>query len=132
MPAIEFRPGKKVVDPEFDAVLAQAVERARLEPSNPEAHYALATYYWEKAYRDFTLPAADKTRFVEQGHQALDQALELNPNYFEALTYKNLLLRVQAILEPDPERRAALLREADALRDKAQEIRRLTPGTSRP
>ena len=58
------------------------------------------------------------------------KAIRLNPNYFEALTYKNLLLRMQADLEKDSERREALLREADALRDKAQEIRKttLTPG----
>jgi hypothetical protein len=56
--------------------------------------------------------------------QAIDEGIKLNPNYFEALTYKNLLLRVKANLETDPALREGLLREADALRDKAQEIRK--------
>ena len=30
--------------------------RAQQEPTNPEAHYTIATYYWEKAYRDLWAP----------------------------------------------------------------------------
>jgi predicted Zn-dependent protease len=96
--------------------------RAQQEPTNPEAHYTIATYYWEKAYRDFTTPEADKVKYVQQGIVAVDQAIKLKPDYFEALTYKNLLLRVQATLEKNPARQQALLKEANEFRDKAQEI----------
>ena len=41
----------------------------------------------------------------------------------EALVYKNLLLRSQALLEPDPAAQKALIAEADQLRDRAIEIR---------
>jgi tetratricopeptide (TPR) repeat protein len=97
--------------------------RTKQEPNNPEAHYTVATYYWEKAYRDFTTPEADKIKFVQQGIVAIDEAIRLNPKYFEALTYKNLLLRVQANLEKNPARQQALLREANEWRDKAQQVR---------
>jgi tetratricopeptide (TPR) repeat protein len=97
--------------------------RTKQEPTNPEAHYTVATYYWEKAYRDFTTPEADKVKFVQQGLAAIDQAIKLNPSYFEALTYKNLLLRVQANLEKNPARQQELLKEANKFRDMAQEIR---------
>jgi tetratricopeptide (TPR) repeat protein len=97
--------------------------RTEHEPTNPEAHYTVATYYWEKAYRDFTTPEADKVKFVQQGIQAVDEAIKLNPSYFEALTYKNLLLRVQANLEKNPARQQELLREANKFRDMAQDIR---------
>ena len=40
----------------------------------------------------------------------------------EALTYKNLLLRLQANLEKDPAKQPALLKEADKLRDQALEL----------
>ena len=30
------------------------------EPNNPEAFYTMATYYWDKAYRDFSLSDAEK------------------------------------------------------------------------
>jgi tetratricopeptide (TPR) repeat protein len=108
---------------EFDKTMEALHARAKQEPNNPEAYYTIATYYWEKAYRDFTIPQADKIRFVKEGLTAIDKAIELKPDYFEALTYKNLLLRVQANLEKDPKVQQALLREADQYRDRAQEIR---------
>src|SRR4030095_3247523 len=97
--------------------------RAKQEPTNPEAHYTIATYFWEKAYRDFTTPEADKVRFVKQVLEAVNEPIKLNPKYFEALTYKNLLLRVQANLEKNPARQQELLKEANQWRDKAQELR---------
>ena len=42
---------------------------------------------------------------VKSGMAAIDKALEIRPDYFEALTYKNLLLRQQALLE-QPARRS--------------------------
>jgi tetratricopeptide (TPR) repeat protein len=108
---------------EFAKTMEALNARAAQEPKNPEAHYTIATYYWEKAYRDFTTPEPDKIKFVQQGIQAVDKAIELNPNYFEALTYKNLLLRVQANLEKNPARQQQLLREANEWRDKAQDVR---------
>jgi tetratricopeptide (TPR) repeat protein len=109
---------------QFDKTMEALHARAEKEPNNPEAHYMIATYYWEKAYRDFTTPQADKVRFVQQGLEAVNKAIELKPDYVEALTYKNLLLRVQANLEKDPKVQQALLREADQFRDRATEIQR--------
>jgi len=108
---------------EFSKTMDALYARAKQEPNNPEAHYTIATYYWEKAYRDFTTPEADKVKFVKQGLESVDEAIKLNPNYFEALTYKNLLLRVQANLEKNPAKQQELLKEANQWRDKAQEVR---------
>ena len=85
--------------------------RAEREPNNPEAFYTIATYYWEKAYRDFTTSEADKMKFVAAGIEAIDKAIKLKSDYFEALTYKNLLLRVQANLEKNPARQQACSRK---------------------
>ena len=109
---------------DFEKTMEALHARAEREPNNPEAHYMIATYYWEKAYRDFTTPQADKVRFVQEGHEAVDKAIELKSDYVEALTYKNLLLRVQANLEKDPNRQQQLLREADQFRDRATEIQK--------
>ena len=46
------------------------------------------------------------------------------PDYFEALTYKNLLLRSEALLEKDPAKQQQLIKQADQLRDKAQELQK--------
>jgi len=53
----------------------------------------------------------------------IDRALQLKPEYLEALTYKNLLLRLQANLESDPEAQKALIAEADQLRDEAIKLK---------
>jgi hypothetical protein len=50
-----------------------------------------------------------------------DKALKLNPDYMEAMTYKNILLRMQANTEKDPQKQKDLLNEADKLRNKVIE-----------
>jgi tetratricopeptide (TPR) repeat protein len=109
---------------QFDKTIEALEERAAKEPNNPEAFYTISTYYWDKAYRDFKLKESEKLDFVQKGIQAVDHALQIKSDYMEALVYKNLLLRLQANLEKDPSRQQALLKEADRLRDKAQELRK--------
>lgn len=109
---------------EFDKTIQALEARAQQEPNNPEAYYTIATYFWDKAYRDFRLPEAEKKKYVEQGVAAVDKAIGLKNDYMEALVYKNLLLRLQANLEKNPARQQALLKEADQLRDRAQELRK--------
>lgn len=109
---------------EFDKTMEALHARAEREPNNPEAYYTIATYYWEKAYRDFTTPEADKIKFVQAGNEAIDKAIKLKADYHEALTYKGLLLRVQANLEKNPARQQALIKEADQYRDRAVEVQR--------
>jgi tetratricopeptide (TPR) repeat protein len=109
---------------DFDKTIAALQERAQREPNNPEAHHLIATYYWDKVYRDFRLPDPEKRKYLEAGIMSEDKAIELKNDYFEAITYKNLLLRLQANVEKDPARQQALLREADRLRDQAQELRK--------
>jgi len=109
---------------EFDKTIEALQQRAAIEPNNPEAFYTISTYYWDKAYRDFRLKEAEKKEFVLKGIEQVDKALQLKPDYMEALTYKNLLLRLQANLEKDQAKQSALLKEADKLRDQAMELQK--------
>jgi tetratricopeptide (TPR) repeat protein len=109
---------------EFPKVIEALNERAQHEPSNPEAHHVIATYYWNEAYKNFKLTEAEKRKYVQAGLDEADKALALKPDYFEALTYKNLLLRSMALLEKDPAKQQALLKQADQLRDKAQDLQK--------
>ena len=95
-----------------------------IEPNNPEAHYTVSTYYWDKAYRDFRLKDTEKLELVMKGIESVDKAISIKSDYMEAIAYKNLLLRLQANLIKDPGRQQALIREADQLRDKAEEMRK--------
>jgi tetratricopeptide (TPR) repeat protein len=115
----------------FDGAIEALQARAEREPNNPEAFYTIATYYWEKAYRDFSLSDPEKMKHVQMGLQAIDRAIMLNENYMEALVYKNLLLRVQANLENNPARQQALLKEAEQLSNRAEEIRKSNAGGGR-
>ena len=109
---------------QFEKTIEALNERAAKEPNNPEAFYTISTYYWDKAYRDFKLKESEKKDFVEKGVQAVDHALQIKPDYIEALVYKNLLLRLQANMEKDQTKQQALIKQADQLRDKAQEMRK--------
>jgi tetratricopeptide (TPR) repeat protein len=109
---------------EFDKTIEALEERSQKEPNNPEAYYTIATYYWDEAYRDPRLKPSDKKDYVQKGIDAVDKAIQIKPDYAEALVYKGLLLRLQANLEKDPKTQQMLIKEADQLRDKAQDLRK--------
>jgi tetratricopeptide (TPR) repeat protein len=109
---------------DFERTMEAWVKRAELEPNNPEAFYTISAFYEQKVRGDFRLTPAQKSEFIDKGVEAVNRAIELNPNYFEAISYKNLLLRQQALVEKDPKRQAALIKEADELRDLAIEVRK--------
>ena len=116
---------------QFEQTIEALRARAALEPDNPEAFYTIATYYWEKAFRDFRLTDEEEAEHVMLGLTEVDKALELNADYAEALTYKNILMRMQANLTDDLDLREELIAEADVLRDRAEElINRRTVGVS--
>jgi tetratricopeptide (TPR) repeat protein len=109
---------------QFDKTIQALDERAAKEPGNPEAFYTIATYYWDKAYRDTRVKEPQKREFVRKGLEAIDRALQIKPDYMEALVYKNLLLRLQANAEKDRAKQAALIKQADQLRERAEALRK--------
>jgi tetratricopeptide (TPR) repeat protein len=109
---------------EFDKLIAAVQQRAELEPNNPEAHYAVATYYWDEAYRNTRLNEAQKREYVKSGLVSVDKALSLNADYVEALTYRGLLLRIEAAMEKDAARQKELLTEASQLQEKAVALKK--------
>jgi tetratricopeptide (TPR) repeat protein len=107
---------------EFEKTMEALNKAAELEPKNPQGYQMVGTYYWEKAYKDHRLSPAQRKEYIQKGLEAVDKALALNPDYAEALTYKNILLRMQGNEEPDMAKRAALFKEADQLKDRAIEL----------
>jgi len=107
---------------EFDKTVDALNMAADLQPENPQGYQLVAVFYWEKAFKDKRLTPVQQKDYIMKGLEATDKALKLNPDYVDALTYKNILLRMQANLEKDIKKREALLAEADALRNKAQEL----------
>jgi tetratricopeptide (TPR) repeat protein len=109
---------------DFPKTIDALKQRAAREPDNPEAFFTIATYYWDNSSKNYRLRDEEKMEQVKLGLDAVDRALEIRPEYMEAMVYKGLLLRVQATLERDYPRQQALIKEAEALRDQAEEIRK--------
>ena len=109
---------------DFDRLIENIRKNIELEPNNPEAHYRLATYSWDKASRDFRLSDKEKAQIIADGLASVDKALSIKPDYVEAMTYKGLLLRTQALIEKDPKKQQELIKEGTALSDKANAMRK--------
>jgi hypothetical protein len=107
----------------FEKLIEAVQERTKQEPNNPEAFYTLATFYWDKAQKDNKLSDAQKATYANAGLEAVDKALQLKSDYFEALTYKNLLLRTKANISKNPKEQQEFLRQADDLRKQAEDLR---------
>jgi tetratricopeptide (TPR) repeat protein len=113
---------------DFEKTMATLQEMAAKEPNNPESWYVISTYYWEKAYRDFRLNDTQKLDYINKGLEAADKALQIKPDHVDAMVYKNLLLRSEALVIKDPARQAALLKQADQIRDKSIELKKKKAG----
>ena len=97
--------------------------RAEADPKNHEAWYSLGVLCWERAYKGAELLVEEKKSLIEEGMQALQKAVELKPDYFEAYSYINLLWRQKALTEMDPEAAMKDIEQADINLKKALKLR---------
>jgi tetratricopeptide (TPR) repeat protein len=109
---------------DFEKLVDAVSQRAILEPNNPEAHQSIATYYWDEGYRNTRLNEAQKKEYAQKGLEAVEKALQLNPEYVDAIAYKGLLLRNQAAIEKDAARQKQLLTEASQLQERAAALKK--------
>jgi tetratricopeptide (TPR) repeat protein len=109
---------------EFDKTMEALHKAADLNPNDPQAHQLVAVFYYDKSSKDHSLTPAKKREYAEKGIQASDRALGLNPSYFEALSYKNLLFRVMASVETDRAKQQDWIKKADELRNQAIELQK--------
>ena len=115
-----------------------------LDPNDPEPYYSVAVIDWTQSYQPRMEERAkvglkpdewimkdkgnkkvcqmlrEKTSgFIQDGIAMLEKALQLRPDYDDAMAYMNLLYRERADLEcDDPAARAADLKTADVWVDK--------------
>lgn len=93
-------------------------------PEKPEILYSVGVSSWDKSYNDPTFDATTRERIVDTGLEALKQALDIKPDYFEAMAYYNLLFREKAKLALDPEKRLEYTALADQWAKKATDLRK--------
>lgn len=121
-----------------------------LKPEDPEPYYWIAVIDWTLSYRsnlemrgkwrldhpgkalkdDDPMPNDIRDAYIKENGQMIDEgidglkkALDLRPDYDDAMAYQNLLLRRKADEASSPDERAALLKQADDFVEKAKEIK---------
>jgi TonB family protein len=98
---------------------------SRSNPQDPIPFYSIGAIDWIRLYdRNNLLEPAEQSAVIEEGLSYLDQALALNPQYGDAMVYKNLLLREKARLAVDLQEQARLRKLADEWFNRALEIRK--------
>jgi tetratricopeptide (TPR) repeat protein len=121
-----------------------------LKPNDPEPYYWIGVIDWTLAFRannemraDYNknnikkqvkdtdpLPPSVRSDYtakysplVEEGIADLQKAIQLRPDYDDAMAYLNLLYRRRADMVESADERASLLKQADDLVDKVKEIK---------
>jgi tetratricopeptide (TPR) repeat protein len=89
-----------------------------------EALYSIGVSTWDKSFHGADLPVEERQRFVDLGLTSMEQALKINPEYFEALVYYNLLFREKAKMELDGTKRLEYIAKADEYVAKAKAVRK--------
>jgi len=135
----------------FEESKTYHMKHIALKPEDPEPYYWIGVIDWTLTYRsnlemrgkwrlahltaktlkdDEPMPpdvradySKENSPLIEEGITNLKKALELRPDYDDAMAYLNLLLRRKADESATPDERASLLKEADQLVDKAKEIK---------
>ena len=92
------------------------------DPLSPEAYYLLGAQYRELMNRDASLTAAQKVQMILKGIAAEDRALELRPDYAEAMVVKATLLRAQANLTSDKVERDRMIDDSYMLAAQAARL----------
>jgi tetratricopeptide (TPR) repeat protein len=111
---------------EFDQGVAMLEKRLDIEPrdAHPEIYHLIGAQAWDRSYNYPDIDPETKNHMLDRGMEALNKALEIRPDYFEALTYVNLLYREKAKLETDTVKQAEYLAKADEYRNQALELRK--------
>jgi tetratricopeptide (TPR) repeat protein len=108
----------------FDLAIATLDRCANLDATDCSGHYKVATFFWDKAYRDPLLGDVEKETYADKGLLAVDKALSCRPDYWEAIITKGLLYRVKASNAKNPKARQAFLEQAQTLQKQATELRK--------
>jgi tetratricopeptide (TPR) repeat protein len=103
---------------EFTKALEYYKMQTQLEPANPTPFYAIGSVAWYRVFdKNSPPPLEEQPAIVDEGISSLNKALELNPDYDEAMSFMNLLLREKARLTDNEEEKQKFIAEADATKN---------------
>jgi tetratricopeptide (TPR) repeat protein len=105
--------------------LEEALARARRPGGKPDPQllYGIGVACWGQSYGDPTLDPQTRIKVVDMGLDATKQSIDLDPEFFDAMAYYNLLFREKAKLATTFEEAEQLTAQADLWLKKALELR---------
>lgn len=108
--------------------LEEAAQLAGRTPIDrrPEILYSVGVSAWDEARNNPSLDGEAREKLIDLGLATIKQALDLRPEYFEAMVYYNLLYRQKADVTVDEAQKQEYLALANEWRDKAVELRKKT------
>lgn len=109
---------------DFDNGVLWLKKRLEVEGNNPEVYYLIGVQAWDRSYHFPDLDPALRAKIVDEGLQALNKAVELKPDYFDAVSYINLLYREKAKMETDPAKKQEYTDTANKYLQQALEMRK--------
>jgi tetratricopeptide (TPR) repeat protein len=109
---------------DFDNGVLWLKKRLEIEGTNPEVYYLIGVQAWDRSYNFPDLDPALRAKIVDEGLQSLNKAVELKPDYFEAVSYINLLYREKAKMETDPAKKQEYTDTANKYLQQALEMRK--------
>jgi tetratricopeptide (TPR) repeat protein len=142
--------GQPFDEKKFEESKSYHQKHISLKPLDPQPYYSVGVIDWAIAYRGNTEMRADYNKahinkqvrdtdalppdvrtaytqkyapLVDDGIASLKKAIEINPEYDDAMTYLNLLYRRKADMVESSAERDALTKQADDLLDKVKEIK---------
>ncbi len=144
------RAGQPFDEKKFEESKVYHQKHIALKPQDPQPYYSIGVIDWAIAYRGNTEMRADYNKahinkqvkdtdplppdvrtaytqkygpLVDDGIASLRKAVEVNPQYDDAMTYLNLLYRRKADMVESTAERDGLTKQADDLLDKVKEIK---------
>jgi tetratricopeptide (TPR) repeat protein len=101
-----------------------ALKKARISIADAAVSRHMAvTYLFDMVTSNKTIAAADAKLLLAEARFMSDAALQANPTYWEAATYRALVVSMQAKFETDPAVIEKLTAEAARLRKEAEALR---------
>jgi tetratricopeptide (TPR) repeat protein len=101
------------------------IKYSSLDPMNPIPLYTIGVLDWIVVFdKTNTAPKEDQLKTIEEGLGYLDKSLALNPDYDDAMSYKNLLYRQKAERADNAEEAKKYTEMADEWFNKSMETRK--------
>jgi len=98
---------------------------AQLDSMNAVPFYAIGSLDWLIVYdKNNKLSTEEQIKVVDEGLANIDKALALDPNYDDAMSYKNLLYRLKADRVDNEDDKKKLTAQADEWFNKSLETRK--------